>query len=480
MITESSLYQFENGEFTCFDGTLTLPTSYVNDDYCDCFDGSDEPGTSACPNGIFHCGNDGYVSKNIPSSRVNDGICDCCDATDEYATGNCSNTCAVLSAEAKLQAEKLAELMLQGNHLRLQMITAGKQLKMERKERISALEIEKAEAEQLKSEAETVKNTAEASENSALEYYRAIEEAQKAEREEIEKQEARNEAKEAFKHLDSDSDGILKKDELITRNILDKNKDGEVSDEELQFFMDDREEVSEEDFFEVMWPKLKPFYMMQQEATLDDVDNDNNKETEGEEDWDKSGELEVGKEEEEPEADEKPEDFEPPSSKYDEQTQKLIDEANKARANFEAVERSVRDLERELSKLKESVSKDYGVDDEFISLDGQCFTYTDREYTYKLCPFDQVVQMGKSGGSETRLGVWKSWGTPGDYNIMLYEKGQSCWNGPQRSTKVLVSCGLESVVVGASEPNKCEYVLEFKTPAACKMPQQAKDNHDEL
>lgn len=45
-----------NGKFTCFQTKEEIDYVRVNDDYCDCpEDGSDEPGTNACNNGVFYC-----------------------------------------------------------------------------------------------------------------------------------------------------------------------------------------------------------------------------------------------------------------------------------------------------------------------------------------------------------------------------------------------------------------------------------------
>ncbi|XP_014666333.1 PREDICTED: LOW QUALITY PROTEIN: glucosidase 2 subunit beta-like [Priapulus caudatus] len=74
-----------DGTFMCFDKRLSIPYSYLNDNYCDCDDGSDEPSTSACESARFYCD---YQPADWPlvlrSNRVNDGICDCCDGSDEW------------------------------------------------------------------------------------------------------------------------------------------------------------------------------------------------------------------------------------------------------------------------------------------------------------------------------------------------------------------------------------------------------------
>jgi hypothetical protein len=66
---------------TCSDGSHGL----LNDDYCDCSDGSDELLTSACSHilvgqHIFECD---LNKKSIYASRISDGIYDCKDQADE-------------------------------------------------------------------------------------------------------------------------------------------------------------------------------------------------------------------------------------------------------------------------------------------------------------------------------------------------------------------------------------------------------------
>lgn len=83
--------------FTCKDGSKTLADAYLNDNYCDCADGSDEPGTSACSlfrrDESFACN---MSADGLPqllfTSRVGDGVCDCCDGSDEEP-GVCEDRC---------------------------------------------------------------------------------------------------------------------------------------------------------------------------------------------------------------------------------------------------------------------------------------------------------------------------------------------------------------------------------------------------
>lgn len=87
---------------------------------------------------------------------------------------------------------------------------------------------------------------------------------------------------------------------------------------------------------------------------------------------------------------------------YDDDTKLLIEQANGARNLFLESDRELREIKSEITKIEQLLEKDYGVEEEFATLHGECFNFDDREYVYKVCPFDRAVQQPKSGGSETR------------------------------------------------------------------------------
>ncbi|TPX57524.1 hypothetical protein PhCBS80983_g03773 [Powellomyces hirtus] len=117
--------------FRCLDNSKEIPFVAVNDDYCDCPDGSDEPGTSACEKGVFHCKNENHLGADIPSSRVNDGICDpeCCDGSDEYlGIVQCNNTCMETGESHRKKVEAERRLLAEGEKIaREYAIYAAKQ-----------------------------------------------------------------------------------------------------------------------------------------------------------------------------------------------------------------------------------------------------------------------------------------------------------------------------------------------------------------
>lgn len=415
----------------------------INDDYCDCADASDEPGTAACPLGHFHCANAGHRALRLPSSRVNDGICDCCDASDEFASAAaCANDCSERGQEDRVRDKQRAELARLGSQLKADMATLGRTRKAEQSSRLVELQRSHAEAAALVSERDTIRQDAERLESDALEVYRLAVEEDRRERLAAEAAQSSREAEEAFQLLDSNADGVVSVSELQVRATFDRNRDGEVSDEEAMYFLGELEHVDVETFVTVAWPQVKPFLMLEagqfrqpldahaaEHIPTDEPHYDEDETTDAEKDavhidradqegyeaqlnQDHTGATAAGTDDEEEEYEDDEEETgegaveavhsTEPAVEYDADTQLLIEQANGARSLHQEAERELRLIDAEIASIEQQLDKDYGTEEEYAALHGECFSYEDREYVYKVCPFDRAVQQSRSGGAETR------------------------------------------------------------------------------
>jgi hypothetical protein len=125
-VSPAGASRFTPVDVLCFDKQTRVPIAAMNDDFCDCPGGGDEPGTGACPEDSFYCPNAGHAPATVVSARVNDGVCDCCDGSDEWGSENpCSNTCQDAAAASR-ETERTREA---GRALQQRYAVAGRAAK---------------------------------------------------------------------------------------------------------------------------------------------------------------------------------------------------------------------------------------------------------------------------------------------------------------------------------------------------------------
>lgn len=135
-------YSRTDGQFWCLDGVGTaLPQTVINDDYCDCSDGSDEPGTSACAGQVsrpsvfgFYCQWRHVESRRhqtVRYSAINDAVCDCCNGADEWEEKEgeqCPDTCELQEDLAPTVPFEVDSRVLRGRQAREQYVLRGHEL----------------------------------------------------------------------------------------------------------------------------------------------------------------------------------------------------------------------------------------------------------------------------------------------------------------------------------------------------------------
>ena len=143
-------------------------------------------------------------------------------------------------------------------------------------------------------------------------------------------------------------------------------------------------------------------------------------------------------------------------------------DVTRARTAHQGAVSSLEGARKQLEDVKATLDKDWGPEWEWKKLEGVCVDKdtgecvgsrrlgkTDaRRYTYELCLFKEGKQKSNKSHTSTSLGFvgrlsdsltrrhFSSWhptapaGSAERYSKQVYDRGQQCWNGPERSIKV--------------------------------------------
>lgn len=155
-----------------------------------------------------------------------------------------------------------------------------------------------------------------------------------------------------------------------------------------------------------------------------------------------------------------------------------------ARKGLQSAQDDLKRSKDTLNRHREDLEKDYGADDVFRALKGKCVSKDSGEYSYELCWLERTKQRPKRGGGDTGMGTFARLDSivvdgdmppdgqglgSGKRVVLRYENGQHCWNGPNRSTMVVLGCAETDEIWKIVEEEKCVYRMEVGTPAVCEM-----------
>ncbi|CAL9096404.1 unnamed protein product [Musa textilis] len=140
-----------------------------------------------------------------------------------------------------------------------------------------------------------------------------------------------------------------------------------------------------------------------------------------------------------------------------------LSEASRVKNEYDDASSKLSKIQSRISSLSEKLKHDFGKEKDFYSFYDRCFEIKQNKYIYKVCPFKKASQV--EGHSSTPLGHWENFDE--SYRVMQFSNGDRCWNGPDRSLKVRLRCGLKDELADVDEPSRCEYVAILSTPIIC-------------
>ncbi|KAI5963882.1 hypothetical protein KGF57_001157 [Candida theae] len=424
--------------WTCLNDTsIILRFDQINDDICDCPDGSDEPGTNACPNppAKFFCVNEGFFSNYIDQSRVNDGVCDydlCCDGSDEWKLGGCENKCEEVNRQFQdYRKEKLA-------FLKKAAVKKAKTIKIAQHKRqkllnkLNSLEVQVPELKAKINNAKLQAENMEVQDNSV------------------------------FDELREHFGGLADKLELHKRDILHQESKLQALETILDFLSTHYNPNFNDAAVKEVIQKFQEYVSNKEEEALEDIHETNQiiiQLVEKAKQMSHSGVKNV-------------DNFAPTIPNmiryyYQLAVDKFLPKpvveyksdlsSNELDHEVEKFEQELERLETKIQIIKEDLSSDYGPDDLLRAYDQTTFTKDLGGYNYRVNLLQGVSQ------DDIFIGKFKEY----KENKVIYDQGARCWNGPKRSATVEFACGEGPEIVSVSEPEKCHYYFTIQGESWC-------------
>ncbi|XP_039810295.1 glucosidase 2 subunit beta-like isoform X2 [Panicum virgatum] len=517
---------YRGGVIKCRDGSGKFSRDQLNDDFCDCPDGTDEPGTSACPEGKFYCKNAGHTPITIFSSRVNDGICDCCDGSDEYDSNvTCKNTCWEAGKVARDKLKKKIATYKSGVVIRKQEVERAKEAFAKDETELAKLKgeekllqglvdklkeqkklIEKAEEEERLRKEKEEKRIKEEAEKKATVEKEAQDASQEADSKETVPPVQEDESKVGEQHdghatdhdnhvpesrisveqeTSSDNPEGLSREELgrmvasrwTGESVNEVSKDDKKGHEDVHEIPEPAEEASEDEL-EIPEPAEESYGGYHSEVEDDRHKYDDEEFNESEDEY-ADEHVESYKSDDDQKGGHHSDLTATGHSSWMDKIQQTVQnvlqkfnffktpvdlsEASRVRKEYDDASSKLSKIQSKISTLTEKLKHDFGKDKEFYSFYDQCFESKEGKYTYKVCAYKKATQA--EGHSSTNLGCWDKFEE--SYRVMQFSNGDRCWNGPDRSLKVRLRCGLSNELNDVDEPSRCEYVAVLSTPALC-------------
>lgn len=442
----------------------------MRDDYCDCRDGSDEPGTSAC-SGIaggdeltFYCHNAKFRPGRLPIWAVNDGKCDydvCCDGSDEWASGvACRDRCAEIAAAEAADREAREAEWRNGARVRSTWVQQAQAKRSEQRTALRAAEVRQQHAvtELRRAEAELARAVRQADhkENGAAEVAEMARTILAEFRDAVARagEDDKERSKGRVDHLREQLDALDP-----TTQQMQHVKSIRLAVDELQKLLDAGGKLKELDALELtVIGHVEALLQGQSGGMLSRlcqlkqyVPEEWRSALHQHVDYVRGYLVEAG------------------VLASDDSQASLRHESKavrRARDSVAAAKKTLQETEQAVNSLRDDLAADYGRDDILRALKGRCVKQLMNDYTYEVCYMDRNFQKPPSGAAWS-LGTFDAVVPDTDGLVMRYEHGQRCWNGPERASVLTLVCGAAEEIVIVQEFEKCMYNIELRTPAAC-------------